>query len=180
MKVNFARVMIIQFLCLLSFFIGLYVGGESDGAVDISSAERIAGLEFTEAERDSLKPDLEDFLENYQGVRSFQLNNDVQPALQFNPIPQGYVLPTGRSIVRKGSARAIRRPDDIEDLAFASVSELGELIRTRAVTSLELTEMYIDRLKRYGPKLECVITLTKERMHHHWSPCRSIQCLQTR
>ena len=160
MKINFARVMLIQFLCLISFFIGLFVGGEQ-GDVDISSAERIAGLEFTPAERDSLKGDLKDFLGNYAGLREVELGNAVQPAVLFNPIPQGFVLPQGKSMVRKSVVRGVSRPADLEDLAFASVGELAELIRTRKITSLELTTMYLERLKRFGPKLECVVTLTE-------------------
>ena len=52
-------------------------------------------------------------------------------------------------------------PDKIEDLAFYSVRQLAELIRTKKITSVQLTRMYIDRLKKYGPKLECVVTLTE-------------------
>ncbi|HYW73021.1 MAG TPA: amidase, partial [Pyrinomonadaceae bacterium] len=50
----------------------------------------------------------------------------------------------------------------VEDLAFATVPQLAELIRTRKVTSVELTKMYLDRLKKYGPKLLCVVTLTED------------------
>jgi len=53
-------------------------------------------------------------------------------------------------------------PDDIEGLAFRSIRDLAELIRTRKITATALTRMYLDRLKRYGPRLECVITLTEE------------------
>jgi Asp-tRNA(Asn)/Glu-tRNA(Gln) amidotransferase A subunit family amidase len=54
-------------------------------------------------------------------------------------------------------------PDDLEDLAFWSVRDLAELIRTRQVTSAQLTRMYLERLKKHGPTLECVITLTEQR-----------------
>jgi Asp-tRNA(Asn)/Glu-tRNA(Gln) amidotransferase A subunit family amidase len=57
----------------------------------------------------------------------------------------------------------VQRPRDLEELAFASVGRLAALIRTRKVTSVELTEMYIGRLKKYGPVLHCVITLTQDR-----------------
>jgi Asp-tRNA(Asn)/Glu-tRNA(Gln) amidotransferase A subunit family amidase len=54
-----------------------------------------------------------------------------------------------------------RRPADLEDLAFASVSQLSDLIRTRTVSSVELTTMYLNRLKKFGPTLHCVVTLTE-------------------
>ncbi len=50
-----------------------------------------------------------------------------------------------------------------EGLAFASVRELAELVKTRKVASVELTKMYLARLKRYDPRLHFVITLTEER-----------------
>jgi len=53
-------------------------------------------------------------------------------------------------------------PENIEDLAFAPVTVLAQLIRTRQLTSLELTRMYINRLKKYDPQLKCVITLTED------------------
>src|SRR5712692_8510475 len=49
----------------------------------------------------------------------------------------------------------------VEDLAFATVPQLAELIRTKKVSPVELTKMYLARLKRYGPKLLCVVTLTE-------------------
>jgi Asp-tRNA(Asn)/Glu-tRNA(Gln) amidotransferase A subunit family amidase len=54
-------------------------------------------------------------------------------------------------------------PSNLEGLAFLPVTELSDLVRRRKVTSLELTEMYLNRLKRYDPVLRCVITLTEDR-----------------
>ncbi|MBM3297359.1 MAG: amidase, partial [Candidatus Aminicenantes bacterium] len=42
------------------------------------------------------------------------------------------------------------------------VTKLAALLRARKITSTELTQLYLDRLKTYGPRLECVITLTEE------------------
>src|SRR5437764_12659823 len=54
-------------------------------------------------------------------------------------------------------------PKNLEDVAFYSVRQLAELVRTKKVSSAALTEMYIARLKRYDPILKFVITLTEER-----------------
>ncbi len=59
--------------------------------------------------------------------------------------------------------QAVSAPARIEDLAFATVSELASLLRARKITSLALTQMYIDRLKRYDSKLHFVISLTEDR-----------------
>ncbi|MGB7297618.1 MAG: hypothetical protein WBC70_18735, partial [Candidatus Aminicenantales bacterium] len=57
---------------------------------------------------------------------------------------------------------AVDRPVDLEDLAFAPVITLAQLIRSRKVTSFELTQMYLTRFRKYGPRLECVVTLTED------------------
>jgi len=65
--------------------------------------------------------------------------------------------------MRMSTASASAAPENIESLAFATVRELAELVRTRKVTSVALTQMYLARLKRYDPQLHFVITLTEER-----------------
>ncbi|GAI43287.1 unnamed protein product, partial [marine sediment metagenome] len=59
-------------------------------------------------------------------------------------------------------ASGIQVPSNFEDLAFYPVTELAQLIKSRKITSTELTQFYIERLKKFGPRLECVITLTEE------------------
>ncbi|EEC68301.1 hypothetical protein OsI_36370 [Oryza sativa Indica Group] len=57
---------------------------------------------------------------------------------------------------------SVHRPSKDEDIAFMSIIELGELIRTKQVTSRELTAVFLRRLKRYGPIIESVITITDD------------------
>jgi Asp-tRNA(Asn)/Glu-tRNA(Gln) amidotransferase A subunit family amidase len=71
-------------------------------------------------------------------------------------------IPEGESQKIEPSQFSIERPADLEDLAFAPVTKLASLVRARKVTSTELTQMYLARLKKYGPRLECVITLTED------------------
>src|SRR6185503_16495443 len=56
----------------------------------------------------------------------------------------------------------VKLPANPDDLAFYSVGELGSLIKSRQISSEKLTRLYLERLKKYGPKLECVITLTED------------------
>jgi len=128
---------------------------------DIAGAERIAGLSFTSAERDSMLDDLHDYLEGYQAIRAITVDNSVPPSLIFDPIPRGFHFDEADHFVA-GKIGNVERPENLEDLAFYSVRQLAELLRTQKVTSTELTGMYLDRLKRFGPQLECVITLTEE------------------
>jgi len=133
---------------------------------DIAGAEKLIALEFTDAERDSMLSDLADYRKGYEALRNLTITNDIPPALVFNPVPGQYFHASTDGKARRiewSRARAVKRPAHLEDVAFWSVRDLAELIRTRQVTSTELTEMYLARLKRYAPKLECVVSLTEER-----------------
>jgi Asp-tRNA(Asn)/Glu-tRNA(Gln) amidotransferase A subunit family amidase len=130
---------------------------------DIAAGEKIIGLEFSPAERDSMLEDLIDNLDSYLKIRGVEIANSVPPALDFNPVPVGFRFETKREKFTVSPAPKLQVPADIEALAFWSVRDLAELIRTRKITATALTKMYLERLKKYGSKLECVVTLTEER-----------------
>ncbi|KAL9156496.1 hypothetical protein ABFS82_09G080900 [Erythranthe guttata] len=60
------------------------------------------------------------------------------------------------------SISGVKRPKSDEDIAFMSILELGALIKSKQITSEELTRVFLNRLKRYGPVLESVVTITEE------------------
>ncbi len=130
---------------------------------NISNAEKIIGLEFTDAERDSMLGNLEEQLKNYENIRKIELANSVPPAIDFNPIPVGFVFPKDQKEIKFSNYSHVKLPANKNDLAFFSIGELAELIRTKKITSTELTKFFIDRLKKYDPVLHCVITLTEKR-----------------
>ena len=129
----------------------------------IAQAERIAGLTFTDQQREEMVRGLNRFAADYERLREYPLPNSVAPALYFDPQPPGVPLPSGPSALRKSAVEPVERPADLEELAFWPVTRLAELIRTRQVTATELTHLYLERLERYDPKLHCVVTLTEER-----------------
>jgi Asp-tRNA(Asn)/Glu-tRNA(Gln) amidotransferase A subunit family amidase len=128
----------------------------------IAAAERLFGLSFTEEEREQMQSVLNSRLEQYEAMRSIPLQNwDAMPLLfqpQFNE-PVQVDVPR---IYHMGIQEPVSRPDNLEEAAFFSVTQLAELVRSKRVSSVELTEMYIDRLRRYGPILECVVTITED------------------
>jgi Asp-tRNA(Asn)/Glu-tRNA(Gln) amidotransferase A subunit family amidase len=128
----------------------------------VTAGEKIIGLQFTDAERDSMLDGLKDQLNNYQNIRKVALPNSVSPAILFNPIPVGMKLEKERKSFKASPVGEVVVPADREELAFYSVGQLSHLIKSKSVTSEELTRMYISRLKKYGPRLECVITLTED------------------
>ena len=127
----------------------------------LQSAEKLMGLEFTDSERDSILPGLIELRGQYKDLRKLELPNHVTFPLYFLPRSSGLQFPTGNDQYQFQEI-VTDRPDDIEECAFMTVGELAYLIRTRAVTSEELTIMYLDRVKRFGSELECVISVTKE------------------
>lgn len=128
----------------------------------VEAAEDILDLDFSESQIQMLVPSLKEQLRGLTALRKIPLSNSVPPALLFNPIPTGTHLDTRRKKFKTSSPGKVTLPSNPEDLAFYSVGQLAELIRTRRLSSEKLTRLYLDRLKRYAPKLECVITLTEE------------------
>src|SRR5207302_307250 len=128
----------------------------------IATAGKLIGLDFSDAKRDSMRDGLKDQMESYTKIRKVHLSNDVPPSISFNPIPNGMKIDSTRKPFRTSPVGAVALPANIEDVAFYSVGQLAELLKTRKLTSLQLTRMYLNRLKKYGPRLECVITLTEE------------------
>src|SRR3954469_15610899 len=130
----------------------------------IASAEEVAGLHFDPAERELMLDGLKQQEQRIEALHKIPLANSVSPAIIFDPLPPGKKIATGprRAMVRsKTQPRSIT--GNTEDLAFLPVTELSELVRRKRVTSLELTQMYLARLKKYDPVLHCVITLTEDR-----------------
>lgn len=131
----------------------------------IDRAAELAGVGPFSAEQKKMMIDgLNGDREGYEQIRSMKLPNSVAPAFVFHPLPAGYVPPPQNKVSPYvPPARAVEAPARIEDLAFATVAEMGALLRARKITSVALTQMYIDRLKRYDSKLHFVISLTEER-----------------
>ena len=128
---------------------------------DAIGMENLAGLEFTQTERDTFLSTLQVLKGRYDTLRTLDLPNSVPVPLYFDPRIPGQDLPKGREKYLFQEFPT-KRPKNIEECAFYTIGQLAHLIRTQQVTSLELTTMYLDRLKRHGPTLECVVTLTEE------------------
>jgi len=132
----------------------------------IENAAAIADVPISEEYQEMMLENLNDHAKGYEEIYKLHIPNSVAPALIFDPVLPGMKLETGRKpmrISKAPSAIPVSTPHNLEDLAFASVRELAELIRTKKVSSLALTEMYLGRLKKYDPALKFVVTLTEER-----------------
>jgi Asp-tRNA(Asn)/Glu-tRNA(Gln) amidotransferase A subunit family amidase len=124
-------------------------------------AEELMGIELTSVQEDMALPGVDRNLTSYENLRKINIPLDTDPAIWFHPAYGGRKLPkvTPAFVPTVAKPPAFKTP---EDLAFCTALELGALIRARKVTSTALTKMYLDRLKRYGPGLLCVVTLTED------------------
>ncbi len=130
----------------------------------IASAEEVAGLHFDEAERTMMLDGLKTQEQRIEALHKIPIANSVPPAIVFNPVPPWRTPPhAAKKPMVRGPVAGRASTGNIEDLAFLPVTELSDLVRRRKVTSLQLTQMYLGRLKRYDPVLKCVITLTEDR-----------------
>ena len=105
-------------------------------------------------------------LDTYEQLRAIDVPLDTEPAVTFRPVPPGQEAQAGRDAGREDQGHAPsarpRRRSSLDDLAFLPVTALAPLVQRRDVSSTDLTKMYLERLKKYGPKLNCVVTLTEE------------------
>ena len=138
--------------------------GEDITATTIAAAEEIAGLKFDDAERAMMLDGLKQQEARIEALHKIPLPNSVSPAIVFDPMPAGKSPPLNakRAMVRSTVApRSLPATD--EEIAFLPVTELSELIRRGKLKPTRLTQIYLDRLKKYDPVLRCVISLTEQR-----------------
>ena len=150
-----------QYFPMLIVFSSFLLAQDSITTRDIFSAEKIIGLQFIEAKRESLLGDVQGQLKSFQSLRSIPLSNNVVPSMIFNPIPFGMKLKSGKSMFSPEGSKNVSLPQNWNDLAFYSVSDLSVLIKSRKITSEQLTTLYLERIKKYRSMLQCIITVTE-------------------
>ncbi|CAN5850842.1 amidase [soil metagenome] len=131
----------------------------------LDCAGKIFGVDFGKAEDEAALSGVNQNLTRYEQLRELDIPLDTEPAVTFRPYlpgkkPKPGATP-GAKITISAPAPAGRR-ESIEDLAFLPVTALAALIQRREVSSTDLTKMYLARLETHGPRLNCVVTLTKD------------------
>lgn len=127
---------------------------------DIEVAERLLAVAYTAQERAQMVGNLEGQIESAVARRKVELPNTVPMSLRFDPRLPGFEMPTAEGVT--GSRPDTQLPDSEDDIAFATLPQLGEWITSGTLTSRRLTEIYLDRIKRHNPHLWCFATVTPE------------------
>ncbi len=149
-------------LLILSLILLLAFVQRNDVHHQIAMAAELFGLSFSKEKVELMAPGVENNKEAFRKNRAISIDNSVPPSLQFNPIPIGFDWPV-HNIVKYSDFSYTLLPGKKEELAFLSVGELGHLIKSRQITSLELTHFFLQRLRSFDSTLQCVITFTEER-----------------
>jgi Asp-tRNA(Asn)/Glu-tRNA(Gln) amidotransferase A subunit family amidase len=153
---------------LIAFLLAASVAQPAEPSASITSNEvaqaaHLLALEFTPTEAAQAAANVNRQRETLVELHRESFQNSLAPALVFDPRPPGFKMPSGPDGTRWAQPTGVQLPTRREDLAFYSVAELSVLIRSRQLRSVDLTRFCLDRLKRYGPALHCVVTLTEER-----------------
>jgi Asp-tRNA(Asn)/Glu-tRNA(Gln) amidotransferase A subunit family amidase len=131
-----------------------------------TEAEKLMQVTMTAAEREmaakSWRTSMAAMLERRTGPRKVTIEANISPATQWNPVLPGMKVRTARDQFIRSKAEAVPLPKNDDDIAFAPVTKLSRWIETKALTSERLTRIYLERIKRFDPKLRCIITLTAD------------------
>lgn len=128
-----------------------------------AQAEKLAGITFTDDEREMLSKTIADQLELSKARLKHPLPpNTLAPALVFNPILPGTKIAFSQRPIVRSDGDPGPLPSNDEDIAFAPVTRLSRWIERKQITSARLTDIYLNRLKQFDPQLKCVITLCEE------------------
>ncbi len=150
-------------ICLSSFFvITTTVSAQVISAGEIIAAEKMYDLHFTDAKRDSMLNQLNANQRLYQYLHGFNLANSVPLPNWFDPVLPNMTFNNKQEPVKWKIATNVAMPADRNQLAFYTVGQLASLLQQRKITSVQLSRFFIDRLKKYGDTLHCVISLTED------------------
>src|SRR3982751_5734049 len=118
-------------------------------------AEQIDGVAFSDTEHELMVPNVGAIRDHIDALRTTPIDYDIEPAFMFTPYART-PAPTGRATPHApltiDRPRFAKRPADAE-LAFLPLTALASLVASRQVSSAELTDLYLARLKRYGGRL---------------------------
>src|SRR5918912_2052529 len=124
----------------------------------VKDAMKLSGLEFSDEELKTMVEAANRNLANYEELRAVHIPNDVSPPFHFSSIVPGVQVNKTKLPFRLSAPPMVKRPANLEEAAFWPVCHLAELLRTKQVSSVELTQMYLARLHRYNGKLNNVVT----------------------
>ena len=154
------RYLFIVFLCLALTVVKAQT--KADSIQQIRNTVKWYDLDFTDAEADSMLGNVTGFYQLYKGMHKTLPANDIPFPFAFNPAPAGMKVSSKKEKIFWDIPLRTELPTNKNDLAFYSIPQLAALIVNKKISSVNLTKFFIERLKKWGDTLECVITLTED------------------
>ncbi len=149
-------------ICIsLLLVIKLNIQAQEFSVKEIAGAEKMYGLQFTEAKRDSMLNQLKTNLQIYQYLHSFNLPNSVPLPQWFDPVLPHMKFNSRQQPISWDIPSNVAMPTDTNQLAFYTIAQLSSLLRHHKITAVKLSRFFINRLKKYGDRLHCVISFTE-------------------
>lgn len=153
-------------LLLALFFFGTVISlnaqTRADSIKQLQQTVKLYDLDFTDAEADSMLGNINNNLLLYKALHKTLPANDIPFPFAFNPAPAGMWIPIAKKRIYWNIPSGVEVPVNKNDLAFYSIPQLASLIVNMKMSSEELTKFFLQRLKKWGDTLQCVITLTEE------------------
>jgi Asp-tRNA(Asn)/Glu-tRNA(Gln) amidotransferase A subunit family amidase len=128
----------------------------------IEEAEKIHAVQFSPVQRQELAASVPAQVQSVVKLRRVARPLALQPAIHFDPRLPGAHYPQQANVVRLATAGEISLPRDDQSIAYAPVTYLSNWLRSGQLTSARLTEIYLQRIERFAPRLYCYITVTAE------------------
>ncbi len=140
--------------------------GPGVSAATFAESEKLVRVVMTEKDRreaaSNWRESMAPLYERRTGPRKVALEPELAPWSRVQAVPSGLQAAPETDRFVRGMADPGPLPASDDAIAFASVNQLSRWIRQKKLTSVRLTTIYLDRLRRFGPQLRCVITLTPE------------------
>jgi len=150
------------YFIILIFLFHISFAQDSITVLDIRSGEKIISVHFTPAKEDSLLGQVQRRAKVYDKMHHLPLANSVPMTMVESPLLPYMNLSKKQLPVNFEIPFGVKIPADKNELAFYSIAQLASLLKNKKMTSVELTKFFIDRLKKYGDTLHCVISLTED------------------
>ena len=148
--------------CFLFIFCSKLFAQDTLSKADIPAAARLLDLHFTQKEIDTMYEGVKENMVGYQLMHKQSLSNGVPMTLWQSPVLPGMQFSEKQEKINWNIPSNVELPANKNELAFYSVLQLASLIKNKKISSVELTRFYIDRIKKFGDTLQCLISLTED------------------
>ena len=150
-------ILVFAILCYSGVF-----GQDTLTTKDIQSAAKLLDLTFTQKEVDTMYDGVKENLMGYKLMHKQSLNNNIPMGMWQSPVLPGMKFNEKQDPINWNIPKNVSVPANKNDLAYYNILQLASLIKNKKISSAELTRFFIDRIKKYGDTLQCVIAVTEE------------------